>query len=120
LKNIQDELKRCRSPKDLIEGLRVAYSKIEYGDYWKKASDAVRKLEGLDASIGTIVDFILDGNMDTKTQRSTALDLSLQLVRMLKDAEDSAWKAVNGSSGTWCPDTAETIEALWSKLASRE
>jgi len=30
-KNVQDELKRRRTVKDLIEELRIAYSKIDYG-----------------------------------------------------------------------------------------
>lgn len=45
---------------------------------------------------------------------------SLELTRMIGEAEMCAGKLVNGSFGEWCPNTAGTIEDLWSKFASQD
>jgi len=121
LTKIQDELKGRRTTKDMIAELKAAYAKIDWGGGdWKseKTSDAVGELGRLDSCLVEKIVDAIHAQVDAEAQWEAALELSLELVRMISEAEGFARKLVNGSMGEWCPDTAKTIGDLWSKLAS--
>ena len=95
--------------------LQKQYDDVEQGDgdlRSEKSSDCVLELEHLNLNFkDEILYVVLFKSIDEQWIISTLY--SVQLGKMISDAQDWAHQLVNGSCGEWCPQTADVIIDLW-------
>jgi hypothetical protein len=91
-----------------IKRFKAAYGNLKWGIDWKSelTCDSVYKLENLDYS--SIIEKIV-GLTPSESQLYLAFMFAETLTEIIFDAENNAFKLVNGSLGEWCPNAGNSI-----------
>ncbi len=100
-----------------IDALRNEYNLIEWGDDWKgrQSSDAVSALRDLKFS-SIMTDILNMKGVSFGDKWDLASRVTEVLGEIVSDANECGGKLVNGSCGSFCPDTVRTISSFWSAL----